>query len=196
LRIKSLKQYQRSSNRARFDDLPLSLRCVAEGWLAKWERRRAAKHGRVPAWLHAIYCGQAKSVALHPRDGAWGRWMRAKRGGYAVQRKYRAEGRNPTAKATAMATYLRRARKRQLRVTPTSTTVSVATSTAQIPQRPLAPPGRYRRASSAWQATRALGVPEATFPVGSDAVRAPFTEHPVRQRAIDESAISQRGQGA
>ena len=44
--------------------------------------------------------GQAKRLALNPPTSEWGRCMLAKRGGYAVQRRYQYEGRHPTAKAT------------------------------------------------------------------------------------------------
>jgi hypothetical protein len=50
--------------------------------------------------LFAIYVGKAKYLALNPPTSEWGRLMLAKRGGKAVQRKYRLEGRHPTEKAT------------------------------------------------------------------------------------------------
>jgi hypothetical protein len=61
---------------------------------------RVSERGSVPQWLFALYVGQAKRLALNPPSYEWSRWMNAKKGGYAVQRKYRAEGRHPTEKAT------------------------------------------------------------------------------------------------
>jgi hypothetical protein len=76
-----------------------------------WPQQRAAEQllwkfcqrwaGNLPQWRRAILVGQAKRLALNPPDSAWARRMLAKRGGLAVQEKYRREGINPTAKATA-----------------------------------------------------------------------------------------------
>lgn len=65
--------------------------------LTKFQRRW---QGDLPGWRLGILIGQARRLALNPPTAAWGRSMLAKRGGYAVQRAYRAEGRHPTAKAT------------------------------------------------------------------------------------------------
>jgi hypothetical protein len=75
-----------------------------------WQQQRAAEQllwkfcqrwaGNLPRWRRAILVGQAKQLALHPRDSDWARRMLAKRGGLAVQEKYKREGTNPTAKAT------------------------------------------------------------------------------------------------
>ena len=62
-------------------------------FLTRWDRD-------LPPWRFAILVGQAKRLALNPPTSAWGRSMHAKRGGLAVQRKYRLEGRHPTEKAT------------------------------------------------------------------------------------------------
>jgi hypothetical protein len=51
--------------------------------------------GNLPSWRKAILAGRARRLALHPPDSAWGRRMRATRGGRAVQRKYRREGAHP-----------------------------------------------------------------------------------------------------
>jgi hypothetical protein len=59
----------------------------------KWDRD-------LPPWRFAILVGQAKRLALNPPSYEWSRWMNAKKGGYAVQRAYRHEGRNPTLAAT------------------------------------------------------------------------------------------------
>jgi hypothetical protein len=52
-----------------------------------------ARHSDCPAWLHPILVGNARRLALNPPSSAWGRSMRAKKGGYATQRRYRIEGR-------------------------------------------------------------------------------------------------------
>ena len=68
--------------------------------------------GGVPGWLFAIYCGQAKRLALNPPTSSWGRSMLAKLGGLAVQRRYRLEGRDATAYATRCRVIKQNARKR------------------------------------------------------------------------------------
>jgi hypothetical protein len=82
-----------------------------------WQQQRTAEQllwkfchrwgNDLPPWKRAILVAQAKRLAPHPPDSAWGYRMLAKRGGLAVQEKYRREGRNPTAAAMA-------ARKRKL----------------------------------------------------------------------------------
>jgi hypothetical protein len=62
-------------------------------WLHYFMQKGKRERGSVPRWLFAIYIGQAKRLALNPPTSAWGRSMRAKKGGYAVQRRYRREGR-------------------------------------------------------------------------------------------------------
>jgi hypothetical protein len=64
--------------------------------------KHKARGRTVEPWLYAILCGQAKRLVRNPPTSAWARSMRAKRGGYAVQEQYRAEGRHPTARATAI----------------------------------------------------------------------------------------------
>lgn len=49
----------------------------------------------LPSWRKAILAGRARWLAVHRPDSAWGRSMRAKRGGYAVQEKYRKQGHHP-----------------------------------------------------------------------------------------------------
>jgi hypothetical protein len=100
MRIEALTKYQRRNQNGRFDDLPFHLRGYARGWLERFVRRRRASGKPFPPWLFANYCGQAKRLARNPPTSAWGRSMLAKRGGHAVQQKYRWEGRHPTAKAT------------------------------------------------------------------------------------------------
>jgi hypothetical protein len=103
--IPSLTSYQRPRDPERplFDDLPVHQQIAARRWLTRWELRyRARHHRRVPNWCHAILVAKARRFAVDPPGSAWGRSMRAKKGGHAVQRRYRAEGRHPTAKATAV----------------------------------------------------------------------------------------------
>jgi hypothetical protein len=97
MKIVSLKHYRGRNPKGYFRDLPWEVRNRAYQWLY----RLCSKWGRdLPAWRFAILVGQAKRLALNPPTSAWGRSMRAKRGGLAVQGKYRLEGRHPTAKAT------------------------------------------------------------------------------------------------
>ena len=81
---------------------------TAEQWLWRFCQRWK---GKLPQWRRAILIGVAKRLALNPPDSAWGRKMLAKRGGLAVQKRYRWEDVNPTAKATAT-------RKRKLQTSP------------------------------------------------------------------------------
>jgi len=69
---------------------------AARGWLNLF----LIRHPNPAQWLYPILVGQARKLALNPPTSAWGRSMRAKKGGYAVQRRYRLEGRHPTARAT------------------------------------------------------------------------------------------------
>jgi hypothetical protein len=62
--------------------------------------------------VFAIYCGQAKRLALNPPTSSWGRSMLAKRGGLAVQRRYRLEGRDATSRATRCRVLKQNAKKR------------------------------------------------------------------------------------
>ena len=93
-----------------FSELPAHMRELAGRILAGLLKRH---QGDLPQWRRAILVGQAKSLALNPRDSAWGRSMHAKRGGYAVQRKYWLEGRHPTEKATHVRLLRQKARKTQ-----------------------------------------------------------------------------------
>lgn len=61
----------------------------------RWMHRFCERwRGDLPGWRLAILVGQARRLALNPPSSAWGRSMLAKRGGLAVQRKYRREGRH------------------------------------------------------------------------------------------------------
>ena len=98
--IQSLRKYQGRNPNGYFRDLDWPARQRAYGWLGFFCERARRRRGYVPQWLLAIYVGQAKRLALNPPTYEWSRWMNAKKGGYAVQRLYRGEGRNPTEKAT------------------------------------------------------------------------------------------------
>lgn len=112
MRIPKLANYRHRNPYGYFQDLPWEVRQRAYGWLDRFINRREATHGGVPAWLFAIYVGQARRLALNPPTPAWGRSMRAKKGGYAVQRRYRLEGRHPTARATLCRVVKQRAKRR------------------------------------------------------------------------------------
>jgi hypothetical protein len=107
-RIEGLAKYQRKRQNGYFGDLPPHLRSVAAKWLKHFVLRWG---NNLPQWRFAILVGQAKRLALHPPSSSWGRSMHAKRGGFAVQRRYRAEGRNPTQKATRVRLFQQKAEK-------------------------------------------------------------------------------------
>lgn len=107
MRIESLERYRnRSARGGGFYDLPPFQRQAAERWYAHFVRRRLAQGKPLEPWLKAIYHGQARRLVRRPPTREWGRRMLAKRGGYAVQRRYLEEGRNPTAQATRMRSLL------------------------------------------------------------------------------------------
>ena len=98
-RIPGLEHYRKPAPPGgAFADLTWQQQRTAEQLLWRFCQRWA---GNLPPWRRAILVGQAKRLALNPPDSAWGRRMLAKRGGLAVQEKYKREGINPTAKATA-----------------------------------------------------------------------------------------------
>jgi hypothetical protein len=100
--IEGLKNYQRRRHPRGwyFQDLPAPARQSARQWLERFVTRCQRRGRPLKPWLLALYVGQAKRLALHPPTSDWGRWMRARKGGLAVQRKYRLEGRDTTAIAT------------------------------------------------------------------------------------------------
>jgi hypothetical protein len=93
MRILGLKKYRGRNPRGYFQDLPWEVGRRASDWLHRLMQKGRAERGIVPPWLFGIYVGQARRLALNPPTPAWGRSMLAKRGGYAVQRKYRVEDR-------------------------------------------------------------------------------------------------------
>jgi hypothetical protein len=93
MRIEGLKKYRGRNPHGYFQDLPWAERNRASNWLYYLMQKGKRERGSVPRWLFPIYVGQARRLALNPPTSAWGRSMRAKKGGYAVQRRYRMEGR-------------------------------------------------------------------------------------------------------
>ena len=148
MKIPILRKFQKPRGREPFADLPFELRVIATMWLERFIERRLNEYGFVAPWLYGIYCGQAKRLALNPPTPEWGRRLRAIRGGKAVQRKYKQEGRHPTAKATAARKLIREARGRGEPIIPTASTVPVTTAPrapfrsyrTPRPAAPLAPP--------------------------------------------------------
>ena len=101
MRIEGLEKYQRRNRKGYFDGLSPVAQHRAREWLSRFVQRRQASGQKLPQWKYAILVGQAKRLALNPPTSEWGRSMHAKKGGYAVQREYRMEGRNPLVGVTA-----------------------------------------------------------------------------------------------
>jgi hypothetical protein len=111
MRILQLDRYRDRNPNGYFHDLPLDVRISATHWLNRFCRKWA---GNLPPWRFAILVAQAKRLALNPPTSSWGRPMLAKRGGLALQRKLRLEGKHPTAHATRCRVLQQNARKRAL----------------------------------------------------------------------------------
>ena len=111
MRIYQLDRYRDRNPNGYFNDLPLDVRISATQWLDGFCKKWA---GNLPPWRFAILVGQAKRLALHPPTSSWGRSMLAKRGGLALQRKLRLEGKHPTVYATRCRLLKQNARKRAL----------------------------------------------------------------------------------
>jgi len=75
-----------------FEDMPEPFQSKARFIFARLCKRWG---WNLPSWRKAILAGRARRLATHAPDSKWGRSMRAKRGGYAVQEKYRREGHHP-----------------------------------------------------------------------------------------------------
>ena len=75
------------------------------------------RHPDAPPWLYPILVGQARRLALNPPDSSWGCSMRAKKGGYATQRRYLMEGRtgprHPAHYAAIVSASMRKWRRQQ-----------------------------------------------------------------------------------
>ena len=112
MRIPNLDRYRHKTRLSYFQNLPWDARQRAYQWLDRFIKRWEAREGTIPAWRFAILVGQAKRLALNPPTPAWGRSMHAKRGGLAVQRRYRLEGRDATARATRCRVLKQNAKKR------------------------------------------------------------------------------------
>lgn len=111
MRISQLDAYRNRNPNGYFHDLPLDIRISATQWLDHFCKRW---DGNLPRWRFAILVGQAKRLALNPPTSSWGRSMLAKRGGLALQRKLRLEGKHPTAHATRCRVLKQKARKDEL----------------------------------------------------------------------------------
>jgi hypothetical protein len=90
-----------------FDELPPYQRGLAEDYFREMIAKRKRQGKPVKGSVLPILVGQARRLAKNPPSSSWGRSMQAKKGGYAVQRRYREEGRDPTAKAD----FIRRLKK-------------------------------------------------------------------------------------
>jgi hypothetical protein len=112
MRIEELCKFRGRNSSDYFADLPWDVRQRAHRWLDRFCKRRRARGLPIEPWLIGIYCGQAKRLALNPPTSAWGKSKLAKRGGLAVQRKYRLEGRHPTEYATRVRLQKLAAKKR------------------------------------------------------------------------------------
>jgi hypothetical protein len=97
MRIAALEKYRRHTPAGYFLDFTPAVRRSAYRWLDRFCKRW---RGDLPGWRLAILVGQARRLALNPPTSQWGRSMLARRGGLAVQRKYRLEGKHPTERAT------------------------------------------------------------------------------------------------
>jgi len=115
MKIEGLSNYRGRNPHGYFQDLPWKVRQRAYAWLSRFLKR----HPYCPRWRFAILVGQAKRLALMSDDelSAWGRSMQAKHGGYAVQRRYRQEGRvgpdHPAHKAAEVSAAQRKWRKQE-----------------------------------------------------------------------------------
>jgi hypothetical protein len=75
-----------------FEDMPEPFQSKARIIFARLCERWK---GNLPSWRKAILVGSARRLATHPPGSQWGRRMLAKRGGLAVQEKYRQQGHHP-----------------------------------------------------------------------------------------------------
>jgi hypothetical protein len=96
MRIESLRKYRNRNPGGYFANLSPSVRRTAYHGLSFFLERQRRQGLDTPQWLFAILVGQAKRLTLNPPTSAWGRSMLGKKGGKAVQEKYRMEGRHPT----------------------------------------------------------------------------------------------------
>lgn len=97
MKIFALDNFRRRNPKGYFADFPLDARHRAYQWLHRFVTRWG---NDMPNWRFAILVGQAKRLALNPPTSSGGRSMLAKRGGLAVQQKYRSEDKHPTRRAT------------------------------------------------------------------------------------------------
>jgi hypothetical protein len=101
--IEELRKQQRRHARGEyFGHLPLERRRRAWQWLKRMLVRARARGKRLTPRRLGAMVARATSLSGMSSEQlrAWGRSMRAKQGGYAVQRHYRAHDIHPTRKAT------------------------------------------------------------------------------------------------
>lgn len=117
MKIAALEKYRRGAHARLFADLPPETVRIAHRWLDRFCQRRRARGLTIEPWLFGIYCGQARRLALNPPSSDWGNSMLAKRGGYAVQRRYILDGRtgsrHPANNAARVSAQKRRRRKEE-----------------------------------------------------------------------------------
>jgi len=115
MKIKGLRRHRRRNQRGYFDEMPFAVQQHASEWLAHFLER----HPCCPGWRFPILVGKAKRLALTSEEerSAWGRSMQAKKGGYAVQQRYRWEGRigldRPALKAAEVSAAQRKWRRQE-----------------------------------------------------------------------------------
>lgn len=97
------RRTQEVSQSTSIEDLPEPFRSVARERYAQLVHNRMVSGKPTPQTTLALLAGQAKRLALNPPTSAWGRPMRAKKGGYAVQRHYETEGRTGSAHPAPLA---------------------------------------------------------------------------------------------
>ncbi len=101
--IEGLRKYQRRHPKGcYFLELPPERRKIAWLWLDKFVSRARARGKPITPQHLGSMVARATSLSgmTAEQRSACGRSMRAKLGGYAVQRRYRARGIDPTRKAT------------------------------------------------------------------------------------------------
>ncbi|HVB32770.1 MAG TPA: hypothetical protein VNJ52_00140 [Patescibacteria group bacterium] len=115
MRIKNWKRRPHHSQDRPFEDLPFEAQKRARLRLHIFLQR----HHPCPPWLYPILIGRARFLGQLSSGqlSAWGRSMRAKRYGYASQRKFREEGRvgkwHPAHRASRVSKARRELRKQR-----------------------------------------------------------------------------------
>src|SRR5258708_73239 len=110
MRIEGLRRHR--GRGVMFGDLPLPVNRWAYN---RWDQlcRKLHAQGRLTTATRALAVATVRSALTRLRDSNWGRRMLAKLGGYAVQRKYRQEGRSGARHPAHYAAQVSAARRRQ-----------------------------------------------------------------------------------